>query len=444
MEDAALRYGLVNKERSDDYLREIEEPYIREALKDKFCPTEIREASDIGQLYAIISNKRAYEDAVYEALDKIEADLQCLMGITQQKWEKLTEPGGAFHDRYLESGKDNPKDFFDSLPSSEQGKASKKELEESPRHKLDDVTPFDQQEIIKIDEIPASGRLRKALAACGMEVAKAEEPLIHYDETRKSYRFNGNLLEDKSTEEKEQILAVVRLMKYMEAENPVSRIPSARFAVVDAEQLMQNENTGTARVEKTEIGNLSGFNNVNQQLGDAVLREFGAIMKQEVLKLDDELRDRVNVHDVGNGRIVIIVMDKFPEETLQTLKDSIQLRIETEIFQEDIRKFAARTYANPKSQGSEKSEKILTSLDQDIERVNTKYQVDMQCLQDIPNPRDPSKHAQVNTEKVDIREDMDYFEKIDEITYAVGERPKQVSMEIEQKRTTHLSGGMQR
>ena len=513
MEDAALRYGLVNEARVEDYLKQVEEPYIRDTLHKEFKPITLSDLETLEDIYKLQANNIAYEFAVNKAVAEAREDLHFLMEITQERWQALSHDQGAFHERCIALNVDNPKELFAAL--AQEGIEELKKLDSQPRHKIDDVAPFEEQKVIQVNEIAASLRLRKAAKALGLSIADEKESLIKYDSdiTPPRYRFNGDLLspeaikergiilqdapegkykntrldsaaineylhevieprireqikkdfepvalndstdlkrmdeiranhnayekavydevekayqkimEDAIAQERTLTLILVRTMNACEAQNQVSRMPSTRFAVVDAERIMDKENAQSAKIDKVEIGNLGGFNAINQQLGDAVLREFGKIMREEVAGLGDELRDRINSHDVGNGRIVRVVTDQFPEKILTELQNKCATNIEKDIFDQDIIEFARKTYANPRSKGQQNSDDMIESLQKDIKMMEEKYNITIEKLSDIPNPGAFAKRATVNRETVEITRDMTYYQKIDEIIYAVGERP---------------------
>ncbi|MEI7669495.1 MAG: hypothetical protein WCJ33_05390, partial [Pseudomonadota bacterium] len=174
------------------------------------------------------------------------------------------------------------------------------------------------------------------------------------------------------------------------------------------------------------------LNNVNFELGNSVIREFGKIVKEEIYSeanLSSEESNRINIYDIGNGRLSIIMPNDIQDEKISALKNRIMQRADKEIFEKSILEFTSDTCANVNAnRKAEEAEKIIDDFKISLKRVfklpdDTQDQkLNELLINEIPHPRNLGA-IKINDIELELRgEDMKFLTK--QITTPISETPK--------------------
>ena len=336
MIDGLMRFGVTDDKGIDKYIKDLYTPYLQRNDKE-VSPEIIAERKEFLKEHAITAKNR---------------------------WENLRKSG------VFGSKNNSPNEFFAYLAKDQD--AARTNLNKIELAKADDIEPFDNTIVpIIIDEPDESIRLRRALKAFGYEdFGNEDQMLLNWNKNKERYELTAGLKEkylQADNPDTPKLQLILNLMEMLDAPNPISRCRSSRFLEPDTLRYMRRMEQDM-QVLKIELECLNGANAINPDLGDAVLREIGGIIRKAALP------NNGRAYQLRNGEFAVLLKKDCTPQEIDTIKQTINNQIYEKISNKAIIDFARETYANPRiySETSE-AEKKLNCLKKDIEKVAKKY-----------------------------------------------------------------------
>lgn len=383
--DGMLRYGVIDAEGVDRFIKNIIEPPL---LEQKLPPEEMD-----------------------KILLKERADAKLRSEATAELWAKMRSDT-AFP-KIFHGVKTDPQTFFDTY-SKIQAKSIDSKLAGVHVDNGMPRVPFNDQDVKDLGDAPESMRLRKALSALGFgELAKADA-LFQWDTELRRYDLtNVRDREDpiKIPPERSKVLRVaIELMRQYDSLDPSARCKTASLMTDDAVNFMKRHDIHTGlRVVHFELGNMNGLNSVNYDLADAALRETSKYIQDGFIQNDHGMGTNImdHLYHEGGGKYKVLLPSDYSFNELKKVTDYVNEQLETNIRKRSITDFASLTYARPRlAKGVDRpsDEEILRlakkdpdtiekiqALQERLDVVGKEKGKTLVLMSDIPHPKDATK-----------------------------------------------------